>query len=61
MRTGTRYARLLIVTAEPRRALKAVEEPRYKHPRIAIMAVTASCAFKGMRRVGWTLDQLRGC
>lgn len=25
------------------------------------MAVTANCAFKGMRRVGWTLDQLWGC
>ena len=47
-----------MVTADPRRALKAVDEPRYKHPRIAIMTVTASCALRGMRRVGWTLDQL---
>jgi hypothetical protein len=28
VRMGIRYARLLIVTAEPRRALKAVDEPR---------------------------------
>lgn len=50
---------LLIVTAVPRRELNAVDEPRYKHPRAAITAVTASWELKGILRLGWTLDQLK--
>lgn len=47
-----------MVTAVPSRELNAVDEPRYKQPRAAITAVTASCELKGILSLGWTLDQL---
>jgi hypothetical protein len=50
---------LLMVTAVPRRELNAVDEPRYKHPRAAMTAVTASWELNGIFRLGWTLDQLK--
>ena len=53
-----RKAILLIVTAEPRSALNAVDEPRYKHPSAATIAVTASCALSGTPSLGWTFAQL---
>ena len=42
VRMGNMYEMLLIVTAVPRRELNAVDEPRYKQPKAAMMAVTAS-------------------
>lgn len=58
VRIGNMYEMLLMVTAVPRRELKAVEEPRYKHPRAAMTAVTTTCELKGIFKVEWTLDQL---
>ena len=55
---GTRHAKLLIVTADPRSELKAVDEPRYKHPSAATMAVTHSWALKGIFSVVLTFDQV---
>lgn len=39
---------LLIVTADPSMALKAVELPRYMQPSAAFAAVTSSCALNGI-------------
>jgi hypothetical protein len=61
VRIGNIYEMLLMVTAVPRRELNAVEEPRYRHPRAAITAVTTSCELKGIFKVEWTLDQLKKC
>ena len=58
VRMGTRYAQLLMVTAEPSKELKAVLDPRYRQPSATTIAVTANCEFIGICKRWLTFDQV---